>query len=369
MLDKAEKIKRQLLKEQPKKTPLEESDFVSTGSTLLNLACSGKVRGGFAKGLCHLIVGDSNSGKTWLSLTCLAEASINPAFDKYRFIHDNAEGGSLMDLQKYFGPKLFARIEPPAGTKANPEYSSYLKDFYRNIRAAHETKRPYIYVLDSMDTLDDEDTTKQDKKDKAAERSGEDAKGTYGTNKAKENSRRFRTAVNRLKDNGSILIVISQTRQNIGWNAKFQPRTRSGGDALRFYSRIEFWSSAKEKIKRRVNGVDRKIGIVSKINMVKNHICGWEGELEVPIYRSVGIDDLGSCIAWLVEEKHWTGKVLKDGKIKSIDAPEFDFSGSPERLITAIEESEEEWKLRGLVGKVWKDIEEACSIKRKSRYQ
>jgi len=70
---------------------------------LLNLACTGNPNGGFFKGHYFQIVGDSTSGKTFLSLTCLAEANINKHFEDYRFIFDDGEGGALMDLTKFFG--------------------------------------------------------------------------------------------------------------------------------------------------------------------------------------------------------------------------------------------------------------------------
>jgi hypothetical protein len=85
------------------------SSYLSTGSTLLNLACSGKVSGGFIKGHYYHFVGDSSSGKTFLCLTCLAEAAINPHFDDYQLIHDDAENGSLFDFGKFFGPKMAGR--------------------------------------------------------------------------------------------------------------------------------------------------------------------------------------------------------------------------------------------------------------------
>jgi len=69
------------LRKKQKKESISDSNLLSTGSTLLNLACSGRVNGGFLKGFYYFIVGDSKSGKTFLSLTCLAEASINKDFD------------------------------------------------------------------------------------------------------------------------------------------------------------------------------------------------------------------------------------------------------------------------------------------------
>ena len=97
---KTKDIKKALLTKR-KKEVLTAKDFLSTGSTLLNLACTGFPNRGFVKGRYYFIVGDSTSGKTWLSLTCLAEASINPNFKDYRFIYDNAEDGALMDITRF----------------------------------------------------------------------------------------------------------------------------------------------------------------------------------------------------------------------------------------------------------------------------
>ena len=74
---KTKDVKKQLLKKH-KREKLTNSSFLSTGSTLLNLALTGKPNCGFVKGKYHFIVGDSISGKTFLSLTCLAEAATMP---------------------------------------------------------------------------------------------------------------------------------------------------------------------------------------------------------------------------------------------------------------------------------------------------
>ncbi|NBW63138.1 MAG: hypothetical protein EBR33_08250, partial [Synechococcaceae bacterium WB4_1_0192] len=57
---------------------------LSTGSTLLNLALTGKTTGGLDRGCYYLIVGSSSGGKTFAVLTALAEASIDPHFADYR---------------------------------------------------------------------------------------------------------------------------------------------------------------------------------------------------------------------------------------------------------------------------------------------
>jgi len=64
-----------------KDEPLPYEKGLSTGSALLNLAISGQADVGMLPGYYYYFVGDSNSGKTWIARTCLAEATINTNYD------------------------------------------------------------------------------------------------------------------------------------------------------------------------------------------------------------------------------------------------------------------------------------------------
>lgn len=359
MKDEAERLKKELRTKKKKEKPLSKQDYLGSGSTVLNKACSGKSYGAFAKGRYYLFVGDSNSGKTFLTLTCLAEAAANPEFDKYDFIYDNAENSSPPDIEKFFGSKVAARMIPLHGTKKKPIGSSTLEDFYDGIL---ERKNPFICILDSMDSLVPDEEAKLDEKNREARKKGTKQQGSYQTAKPKINSAKLRLVCNKLKKTGSILIVISQTRQNIGWNAKFNPRTRSGGDALRFYARLEFWSSIKGRIIKKAHGKKRRVGLYSKINIVKNHLCGWEGSVIVPIYRQYGIDDLGGIVDYLVDEKHWRERK------GLINAKEFGVEMERENLIQFIEAGEMQDDLRKVFLKCWNAVEDSCRIKRKKKY-
>ncbi len=354
------KLKKKLRKKPKKKEPpVPDKDLLSTGSTLLNLACSGRVRGGFAKGRYHFLVGDSASGKTWLSMTCLAEASMNEEFDDYRFIYDNGEDGALMDMERFFGTKMADRIEPPRGTTAEPEYSETIEEFYYNADDAIKDGRPFIYILDSMDSLssDAEEEKFEDTKKKA--RKGTATTGSFGDGKAKKNSANLRRLRSKLKKNGSILIIINQTRDNLGFG--FETKSRSGGHALRFYAHLEAWSSIKKRLTRVVKKVKREIGILAQVQVKKNRFTGRLTTITVPLYHSHGIDDVGSCIDYLIEEGHWS-----EGS--SIKVAEWGVSYSKEKLIAYIEEEGLEDDLRDIVAETWKEIEEACRVKRKNRY-
>lgn len=347
----------------PHNPPIQPSDYLSTGSTLLNLACSGKAKGGFIKGGYFYIVGDSASGKTFLSLTCLAEAARNKEFDNYRFIYDNSENGALMSIEEYFGQKVSQRIEPPAVDEhGNPKYSATVEEFYFNVDDALQKNQPFIYILDSMDCLSSEDEISKFYENKEAFQKGKTLGGSYGDGKAKKNSANLRRLIAPLRASGSILIIISQTRDNLT-GIGFEKKTRSGGHALRFYATLEIWSSVAEKIKKTIKGKPRQIGIICQLKIKKNRLTGKERTINIPIYHSFGFDDIGSCVDYLIEEAHWEQK----GAI--INAPEFELKTTREKLIKHIEDSNLEKDLISIVEDVWNEIEAASCLERKKRYE
>jgi len=357
---KTKEIKKLLQKkDKPVASP---KKYLGSGSTLLNLACSNNIKGAFISGEYYFFVGDSASGKTFISLTCLAEASINPEFDNYRFIYDNSERGAHMSIEKFFGKKVAERLEAPAtGEDGDEEFSSTIEEFYYNIDDAIKDGRPFIYILDSMDSLSSKDESDKFEETKKAHRKGTQVAGSYGDGKAKKNSANLRRLIKPLGKSDSILIIINQTRDNLGFG--FEKKTRSGGNSLRFYTCVEFWSSIKEKIKKTVKGKPRQLGIVAKIQIKKNRLTGRERVVYVPIYHSAGIDDVGSCVEYLIDEGHWKKKG------NTINAAEFELKDSVEKVIKHIEKNNLEKDLRDIVNDVWNEIEDACIVKRKKRYE
>jgi hypothetical protein len=345
------------MKKKPKKIrPLS----LSSGSTMLNLAVSGRSTECFRAGHYYLFVGDSDSGKTFLALTSLAEAANNPAFDDYRLIYDAPEGGALMDIERFFGKKVANRLEAPG---PNDTHSELAEDFYYHVDDAVKEGKPFIYILDSMDGLSDTQEADAFENRKKAHRKGKEATGSFNMGKPKLNSMYLRRVISGLKKTNSILIIISQTRDAIGTFGYGDKKTHAGGKALKFYATLQIWSSIREKIKKTVKGKPRQLGILAKVQVKKNRVTGRDRTVMVPVHHSHGIDDLGSCIDYLLEEKHWSGT---EGKINAI---EFDFKGTKDKLIELVEESEDEVTLRQLAGKVWREIEEASTVKRKRRYE
>lgn len=339
--------------------------YLSTGSTLLNLAISNRAaNGGFRVGSYYLFVGDSSSGKSWLTMTCMAEACIDKRFADYRLVHDNPEDGTLMDVRRYFG-KLEDRLEqPPNGT------SQTVEEFYDNLNACLAAGKPFVYVLDSMDVLETEpDLQKKAEHKKARHKARTEGRtvevaGSFGTAKSKLNSNSLRTVIPRLKKLGAVLIIITQTRDKIGQMPVLlgDGKTRGGGHALKFYATVELWTSVAGKVKKRVLDKDRTVGITSQVQTKKNRITGREVKVKLPILYHSGLDDVGSMVDFLVEEGHWK-------KASGISADEFQVKGSREQVVAAVEALDDGvYRLRKLTARVWRQIEEQSKLTRRNPY-
>ncbi len=338
--------------------------MLSVGSTLLNLAMSGKPDVALEPGDYMYFVGDSMSGKTWIAMSILAEAANNLAFDEYDLVYDDAERGARMDFVRFFGQKMADRLEVVNST--------YIEEFYFTVDDRFKSERPCIYILDSMDCLDSFDDEDKFNEWKEAFEKGKESKGSYGMAKAKINSMFIRRLMSQLAETGSILVVISQTRDDINPRT-FTTKTRAGGRSLRFYSTVEVWSSVVGTLKKTHKGIDRELGTKVKFDVKKNRLTGRKRQVEVPIYTSAGIDDVGSCVDYLCSEKVWTN--VKADKEEGTPAG-IRFTGigptsvlPREKLIHHIEREDLEEDVRDLVGLTWQAVEDAIAISRKSRYE
>jgi len=350
-----EKIKEELTKSRLEE-PYTKEDLLSTSSTLLNLSLTGRVEGGFVKGRYFFFVGDSVSGKTFICLSALAEACKNKNFEDYRLVHDDVEGGALMNMKKFFGEKVVKRLEV--------FHSETVEDFYCNLDDAFDYDQPFIWILDSQDALGSKYSERKFQELKRSHRKGTEAKGDFGDGKAKMHSGRLRGVCSNLMKSKSILIIISQTRDNLD-GGMFSPKAvYSGGRSLKFYSCAQIWTSTRTRLKKRIRGKDRQIGMTAKVDVKKNRLTGKEWSVEVPLYFSYGVDDIGSCVDFLVAEDHWkkrsNGRIVTD--LENIQ-------GFRDDIIKKIEESNLEDQVRTSVGEVWKSIEADCAVERKKRYE
>lgn len=361
-MDDTEDLKNELSKKEKERLPWNKG--LSTGSTLLNLACSNRANVGMLPGHFYWVIGASESGKSVLSMTCFMEATKNKHYDKHRLIYDNAEDGMLMDLCKYFGPEVEERLEPPRYVNDAPCYSTTVEEFYFNVDDAFDREQPFVYVLDSMDALDCEDDEEHFQKKKKANRKGKtDTKGNYGTAKAKANSNNLRRVCAKISRTDSILIIVSQTRSNIGFGAQFNPETVSGGKALKFFATWAIWTTVREQIVKEIGERKTNLGILTHVKFAKNRLTGQKHRVEFPLLWDLGIDDVGSMVDWLIEENFWK----KSAGI--VTATGLDLKGTRDGVIAQIEEKSLERDLQLIVSEKWTSIVEASQLHRKRRYE
>jgi RecA/RadA recombinase len=338
--------------------------LIPTGTTLLNCACSGFPMGGFKKGTLVNIIGDSFTGKTLLALTMLAEMTTMKKFDKYRLILDNTEAIMDFNLPLLFGKRLADRLETNV-------VSYTIESFYENFLRALKQKTPFVMVLDSFDALTSKaEVIRAQKsiKGKSTGTEGPDADmkvtGSYKTEKPKLASELFRVTTSDLKNVEALLIIISQTRDNIG--NTFVPKTRSGGKALKFYSCHEMWLAHIGAI-----WMQRKweIGANVAVRVSKNKLTGKKRRISFATYDEIGIDDIRANIEFLTEEKVWKKESAQTYKATGLTND----SGTIETLIRIVEQRHLQKELQLLVGDTWKKIESQVRNKiissRRNKYE
>jgi RecA/RadA recombinase len=336
--------------------------WVPSGSVMFNIRCSGKYNGAFKQGTMANVVGDSSSGKSIMVLSGLAWASIMPEFNAYRLIYDDAEFADSFDHRKIFGHKFTKRVKAPG---PDGEMSTTIENFYDFVNDACDLGIPFIYVLDSFDAIDSDAEIEKELKNREHRKNKElsKIKGTFGATKQKKASQLFRHICSRLKENNSILIIISQTRDNL--NAmSFVKTYRSGGKALKFYASIEAWMTYIGAIPKTIDKIKYDIGVNTRAKITKNKFTGKKSECDFPIFPDYGIDDVDACIDFLLKTKYWKKKK------NTIVARELKFEGSKKKLIDFIEKKKKkrETKLFKAAEKCARRIEKKLSLGRLPKY-
>lgn len=341
---------------------IDRKRLIPTGSTMLNLALSDTPSGGLMMGKIVNIIGDSHAGKTMLVKNLLASICTRTKFDDYELIYDDSEQADEFNDAKMFGVAMAKRVRPPTKDGASLD----VRKFQNNILNTIADGKPFIYVQDSFDSLaTDEEMEKADKR-----RKGKEVAGMMGMQKAKIAHEIMRLIKAKLKETNSLLIIISQSRMDTG-SSFIKNKYRSGGDALDFYSSYVLWLALGSQIyanlshhKDNKGGKGKRvIGVHTKIKISKNKITGKRRNSSFPIYYDYGIDDIASCIDFMVDEAGWQ---KKGG---TIQADNLGIEGVKKSLIQQIEDGGLEKRMQIAVGKRWNEIEDEIRTKRKPRYK
>jgi RecA/RadA recombinase len=358
-------------------TPPDYGRALSTGSTLLDLALTGRLGCGWVPGSVNHFFGDSSSGKTYFTLAAFAEAANSPLHDDWALVFDAPERGAQMDLADKFGAKMAARLRPPSRhADGRPRPSRQVEDFQYYCLQALKTR--CLYVLDSVDALfslaDEQQALKvgvavrrRDRKEDRGKEAAVELKGSYATDRAKKLTGALRLIEDAASRSGSVVILISQAKADLQ-NPYTTRKTYSGGVGLTYFPQVQVYSKVLSPLTHE-RGNDEKIhvGNLCRFYVTKNRYTGQNGHVDVPIRHSIGIDDLYSCVDFLVGEGVWKKKV--GGVIEAQGLPDgAAVSGRMEDVIAQIEAADLEPSVKGAVAGAWAARAAEGAVKRKKKY-
>jgi len=306
---------------------------ISTGSTLLDLAISGKRRrgGGVPGGIIMEVYGPPGSGKTAI----LAElcASAQHKGGQVKFLDPEARldqeycriYGLSLSEEDYFQPDTVSQVFDEIWNW-EPEDNSEI----------------HVIATDSLAALStDLELEKGDK---------------MGMRRAKEFSEGLRKTCRIIKQNNWLIACSNQIRE--GEHGKFTP----GGRGIPFYASLRIEVTQKEKIIKvkkvgeKKKPVEKVVGICSRCYVSKSTVDDPFRTVPIYIIFGFGIDDIRGNLQWYKDMTGDTKYDCFDRKYQAIND-----------AIRYIEEHDYQKQLRERVIDLWEEIEKSFEIARRPK--
>ena len=290
--------------------PTEVNEFVSTGSSMLDLVISNGPNGGFPVGRITEITGLEASGKSLLAAHTLANTQKKGGVAVYI---DTENAVSHQFLQA-IGVNLEKMLYVPLDTIE--DIFEAIEHIIESIRSSDKNRLVTI-VVDSVAGS----TTK-------VEAESDYDKDGWATSKAIIISKAMRKITNMIGRQKVTLIFTNQLRQKLG--VMFgDPWTTSGGKALAFHSSVRLRLKQMGQIKMKIDGVDQVIGIKCRAQVVKNRVGPPLRLINYDMYFDSGIDDFGGWLTTLKDYKivttagAWSQMERKDGSVWKFQGKDF----------------------------------------------
>ena len=302
--------------------PNDVSEWISTGSTMLDLAISNRPHGGLPVGRIIEITGLEASGKSLLAAHALADTQRKGGLAVYI----DTENAVSREFLEAIGVNLKDMLYVPLETIEDifDAMDSIVESVRKNSRS-----RIVTIVVDSVAGA----STK-------TEMAADYDKDGWATSKAIILSKAMRKITNFVGRERICLIFTNQLRTRLGVSFGDQ-WTTSGGKAIAFHSsvRLRLKSIGQIKIAKSSDQPEAIVGITTRAQVVKNRMGPPLRSVDYDIYFDSGIDDYGSWLtmlknynlvtqagAWYTYTNTDTGEVVKfqskDFKSKLIDDPE-----------------------------------------------
>jgi recombination protein RecA len=262
--------------------PTDLTEWLSTGSSLLDLAISNRPNGGIPVGRITEITGMEASGKSLLAAHLLADTQRKGGLAVYIDTENAMNEEFLKAIGIDVSKMLYIQLETVE------DIFDVIENIIYKIKESSKNKLVSI-VVDSVAAA----TTK-------VEQAADYEKDGWATSKAIILSKAMRKITQLIGRERVCLIFTNQLREKLGvmFGDKY---TTSGGKAIQFHASCRLRLKAAGQIKAKVNGIEQVIGIKTKAKVVKNRMGPPLREAEFHILFESGVDDYGS---WL--------QVLKD---------------------------------------------------------
>lgn len=290
--------------ERPTETTKKTEYSFRTGCTLLDVMIGGGVAEGSPAGRIIHIMGESGSGKTFLACE-MVSAAYRQYKDKFHWFYDDAERGYSFEgnSRKLWG--IDVRSPEDLRSTTVEELFVNVRRFLKNLKEDEMG----IYVVDSLDALSNDDLNEiAEERMKAADKGQVYDKGSYGMSAQKFLSQEFfRKIAAELEDKNSLLIFLSQLRDNVNAGPYGEKRRVSGGSALKFYCDTEISLKLKEKFIK--NGLH--YGSCVEAELKKSKTDRPDRKALINILFDYGIDDVSTNIDFVYDLKSdATGKLI-----------------------------------------------------------
>ena len=263
-------------------TPTDIKDFVSTGSTMLDLAISNKPNGGIAVGRITELNGLESSGKSLIGAHMLAETQKKGGVAVYIDTETAVSTEFLSAIGVDVESMLYLHLETVE------DIFHAIEEIVAKVRESDKDRLVTILV----DSLAAASTN--------VEMESDFDKDGWATSKAIIISKAMRKITQMIGRQQIALVFTNQLRQKLG--VMFgDPWTTSGGKALPFHSSTRIRLKNTGQIKDKKNNT---IGMKMRAQVIKNRLGPPMRHADFELYFETGIDDDGS---WL--------KVMKDHRL------------------------------------------------------
>ncbi len=260
--------------------PVHVNEFISTGSSILDIAISNEKNGGFPVGRITEITGLEQSGKSLLAAHALASTQKRGGLA----IFIDTENAVPPKFFKAVGIDLKKMLYIPMETVESAFEA--VETLIEQVRASDKKKLVTI-VIDSIAGA----STNQ-------ELEASFDKDGYATAKAIIISKAMRKITNLIGRERICFIITNQLRTKMGVSFG-DPWTTSGGKSIPYHSSVRIRLKNLGSIKAKVNGVEQVVGKKTSAVVFKNRLGPPERGCEYEVFYASGIDNYSSWLSVL----------------------------------------------------------------------